>query len=114
MKAEDTEMAIACDWLDAKGFDGCYFHVPNEGKRSPRTGKRLKRIGMRRGVPDMHVIRRTPRGAPGIVWEMKKPGGPKPTKHQLAWLEHYENEGWVTGWGPAFDFIELVEETYGV
>lgn len=29
------------------------FHVPNEGKRSPKTGARLKREGLKRGVPDL-------------------------------------------------------------
>lgn len=33
-----------------------WFHVPNEGLRSPRTGAFLKRLGMLPGVSDFIVI----------------------------------------------------------
>lgn len=29
------------------------YHVPNEGKRSVRTGSRLKKAGLKSGVPDI-------------------------------------------------------------
>ena len=31
------------------------IHIANEGKRSLRTGMKLKREGMRKGVPDLYI-----------------------------------------------------------
>jgi hypothetical protein len=47
-----------------------WYHIPNEGKRSPRTGAFLKRLGMRAGAPDFALI--LPNGAPAFL-ELKKP-----------------------------------------
>ena len=33
-----------------------YFSLPNEGKRSPRTGRELKRMGLRPGAADLCVV----------------------------------------------------------
>lgn len=46
-------------------------HVPNEGRRDPRTGKRLRGEGMRAGFPDLIVIGR---GNTAYL-EVKAPGG---------------------------------------
>lgn len=34
-----------------------WFHPANEGKRSPRTGAEMKRLGMLPGVADLVIIR---------------------------------------------------------
>jgi len=31
-------------------------HIPNEGKRSPRSGKKLKDVGLRAGFPDFFML----------------------------------------------------------
>lgn len=33
-----------------------WFHVPNEGKRTKAYGAKLKRMGMRAGVPDIVMV----------------------------------------------------------
>lgn len=54
---EDEEQAFIVSW--AKVNEGQYpelkllYHIPNEGKRSGREGARMKRLGLRRGVPDL-------------------------------------------------------------
>jgi len=44
------------DKLQAKNGNFVWFHVPNGGKRSIGVGKKLKAQGVKRGVPDNHVL----------------------------------------------------------
>lgn len=50
-----------------------FFHTPNEGARSPRTGAFQKRIGMRAGVADLVLIL-PPRGLFAAI-ELKSTDG---------------------------------------
>jgi hypothetical protein len=34
---------------------GLIYHIVNEGKRSPQEGAKLKREGLRSGMPDLHL-----------------------------------------------------------
>ena len=43
-----------CDYLDLKGI--CYWAVPNGGSRNLKTGTKLKREGVKPGVPDLTVV----------------------------------------------------------
>jgi hypothetical protein len=36
--------------------DICFWHVPNGEHRSKRAGNKLKQMGVRRGVPDVHLM----------------------------------------------------------
>jgi hypothetical protein len=79
------------------------FHIPNEGRRTPRTGARLKREGLKAGVPDLFLP--VARGGDyGLFIELKA-GSNKPTEKQLKWLEALTRQGycacWCTGWEAA-------------
>lgn len=54
---EDQEQATVVDWANrTSGIDprrGLLLHVPNGGARSPATGARMRRLGVRPGVPDL-------------------------------------------------------------
>jgi hypothetical protein len=52
--------------------DLIWYHVPNEGRRAPRTGAFLKRMGMVAGVPDLAFV--LPGGRAAFL-ELKTPGG---------------------------------------
>lgn len=70
------------------------YHIPNEGKRSRATGGRMKREGMRAGVPD--VCLPVPRGKYcGLYIEMKSASG-KVTENQKGWLEKLKQAGHCT------------------
>ena len=60
-------------WLDARKI--IWWHTPNEGKRNVRQGARLKRGGMKAGVPDVIIITPAPNApwARGVAIELKKP-----------------------------------------
>lgn len=58
-RSEDTEQINVVSWAHRSA--GRYpelrplHHIPNEGRRSQATGKKLKQLGMLAGVPDLHL-----------------------------------------------------------
>ena len=63
-----------------------FFHCPNGGKRSKASGARLKRMGVRAGVPDLLIFReRSP--VVNIAIELKVPSGRgRLSSQQTDWL----------------------------
>ncbi|MGI5873521.1 MAG: VRR-NUC domain-containing protein [Bacillota bacterium] len=68
------------------------YHVPNEGKRSPRSGAEQKRIGLKRGVPDV-CLPVPSNGFHGMYIEMKA-GRNRPTKEQTEYLRRLAAAGY--------------------
>lgn len=95
---EDHEHIIVADWLNAKGI--MFIHTPNEGRRSWATGKKLKRMGMKKGVPDFLIF--DPPSTLGLMagtaLELKALDGNKPSPEQLEFLYGLDKRGWLTGW----------------
>ena len=54
---EDAEQQALFEWAAYQKCKypelECMYHIPNEGKRSPQTGAKLKRMGLSPGVPDI-------------------------------------------------------------
>lgn len=85
------------------------YHVPNEGKRSKVTGARLKRQGLKSGVPDICLpVARC--GCHALYIELKRMKGGKPTKDQLEWIDRLTRNGNMAlvcaGWENAAEVIE--------
>lgn len=69
------------------------FAVPNAARRSYRLAARMKKEGLRSGVPDFVIP--APRGKhAGLMIEFKRPGE-KPTDAQKAYMALAETEGWL-------------------
>ena len=86
---DDLQMACA-KYLDLLGV--LWFHCGNERKTSPRAGARLKKKGVKSGVPDILIFE--PKGRyNGIAIELKT-GNNKLTRNQIKWLERLEQKGW--------------------
>ena len=70
------------------------YHCPNGGARDARTGAKLKRMGVKKGVPDIlcHEISGHFRG---FALEMKS-GKNKLTKEQKEWLKRFVDLGYYT------------------
>lgn len=88
------------------------YHIPNEGLRNPRTGARLKKEGLKPGVPDICLP--VPRGGyHGLFIELKA-GKNKPTETQIEWLQELVRQGyaagWCTGWEQAAEMIKRYME----
>lgn len=61
------------------------YHVPNEGKRTARSGARLKKQGMKSGVSDI-CLPYASSGYSNLYIELKV-GKNTPTKEQIAFIE---------------------------
>lgn len=68
------------------------YHTPNGGKRDEKTARKLKREGVKPGVPDVFLpVARG--GYHGLYIEMKH-GNNKPTKDQLKWINGLKANGY--------------------
>ena len=86
---------------------GLMFHIPNGGKRNITTAVRLKKEGVKSGIPDIFLP--TARGNyHGLFIEMKAGKNPE-TANQLRWIAELTLEGYKAttcrGWERAKDVI---------
>jgi hypothetical protein len=92
-----TEHDIQCIFMSLVHYQlreySLIYAVPNGGARSPVTGARLKKEGVKRGIPDVNIDH--PRsGYHGMRIEFKVPGG-KPTEHQKKVIAYMNAEGYL-------------------
>lgn len=99
MTHPEDDMQIALfDWARRlENRPGCtslrwLFHPPNGGARSATTGARLKRMGVRRGVPDV-VLPVSNAAYVGLAGELKAAKG-RLTPEQSEWIGHLGDDGW--------------------
>lgn len=86
------------------------YHVPNEGKRSARTGAHMKQAGMKPGVPNV-CLPTAHGGYIGLYIEMKvKPN--KPTENQKEWLRDLRGAGYFTAVAYSFEEAQKLIEDY--
>lgn len=86
---------------------GLMFHVPNGGSRNRIEAAKLKRQGVRAGVPDICLpVARG--GFHGLFVELKY-GRNKATDRQTAWLDALRSQGYLAvecvGWDIAREVI---------
>ena len=70
-----------------------YYAVPNGGLRNKITGKRLKEMGVKSGVPDIAVCVPNQRYA-GLYVEMKRESGGRLSESQKEWLRDLADLGY--------------------
>lgn len=97
-------------WINMQYPKAMAFHIPNGGKMNVATGARLKRMGVRRGVPDIcvpcaHYEYR------GLYIELKAEGK-KPTPEQRKVLEHLEQQGYFVAVCDSFDKFKACVDWY--
>ena len=93
---EAQEQRRLAEWLYVRKL--VWVHVPNEGKRSPRTGRMLKLTGMQAGFPDVVLFSAPPNkpSARGAAIELKRVKGSKTSVEQMEWLLALGECGWET------------------
>ena len=117
-RQEDTEQQMVIRWSQQATIRGKYpelkllYHVPNERKCSAQEGARLKRMGVKPGVPDLCLP--VARGnAHGLYIEMKTKTG-KLSDTQRWWQSELTEQGYISavcyGWDQAVktltDYLE--------
>lgn len=109
---EHQEQAVFVDWMLAHRI--LYFAVPGGayfGKKDAIHGARLKRIGLKPGIPDLVIVTRPP-SRPGFVVavEMKRSVGGRLSQNQKDWQAKLEdNEWWVIVGHGADDAIQQMQ-----
>ena len=104
---DDLQIAVA-SFLDYNNLLWC--HVANERKTSKQAGLRLKKKGVKRGVPDCMIFN-TNALYSGLAIELKiKPN--KPTEKQSEWLHSLAKQGWMTAVCFTSDEVRKVVEDY--
>jgi hypothetical protein len=114
---EYEEQIKLAEYLDMKNYLWC--HVPNGGNRNAITGAKLKRQGVKPGVPDVLIFDdpkiKSVKAAVGIAIELKKAGGvPSDVRDsQKEWLNELALRGWLIkvafGADEAINFLESLE-----
>lgn len=111
---EDQHQAAVIKWSQQASIRQKYpelkliYHIPNERKCTPQQGARLKRMGVKSGVPDLDLP--VPRGGyHGLRIEMKAEHG-KTSANQEWWMDALHAQGYCCkvcyGWKDAVDVIE--------
>lgn len=91
-ETEQIHLMVWCRYMESKFPElETIYHIVNEGKRTAVTGGKLKEMGLRKGMPDVHLpVSRC--AFSSLYIEMKKIGG-KPTAEQVDRLEMLERYG---------------------
>lgn len=88
---EDEVQEMIVDYCDRLHI-AC-VHIPNEGKRNAIYGAKMKRIGLRKGFPDI-FIPTAKKGFHGLFIELKRDRHSHPTKEQLEWIAYLNKNGY--------------------
>lgn len=106
LSSETEEQIIVVNYCDMMGIP--VVHIPNEGKRSPIYAGILRKMGLRKGFPDL-IVFRARGGYHGLAIEMKYDDGTvKPEQKQ--WLKTLSKEGYACAvcWS-ADEAIKIIE-----
>lgn len=107
---DDLAMAVA-DYLERFAPPYTWWHVPNGGQlaRGAFQGERLRKMGMRAGVFDLHFI--LPGGRLGVIELKIKPN--KPTPEQLDFQRTVLDNHGEANVCYSFDEVMLALKTWG-
>lgn len=126
MNKEDQLQMACADYLRLQYPRVLWCHIANERQTSPARGAKLKRMGVRKGMPDILVFKKISTSKPpfsevrwmnpmncGLAIELKiKPN--KPSIHQMEVLNQLSEEGWISEVCYDFDaFKEIVDKYLG-
>ena len=113
-QVEHTEQVILMQWwaLAHQQFgipEQLLFAIPNGGERNIIVAARMKKEGVRAGVPDLFLA--VPKGEfHGLFIEMKKPKGGRVSKNQSSMIKLLAAQGYAAkvccGWVEARVEIE--------
>jgi len=105
---ESDEQIALFKWLALAFPKLIAYHVPNGGKRSLRTAVRLKKEGVKAGVPDVIIAKRSGIYA-GMYIELKRRKGGVLSETQRDMIAALRFEGYYVavckGWDEARDAI---------
>lgn len=105
---EDDQIAL-CQWMDLNNIR--YYAIPNGGSRNQLEAYKLKRCGVKRGIPDLCMPMPT-KGHHGLYIELKRRGGANGTKEQKEWINYLRSVGYRAEIAKGFDEAQKIIEEY--
>lgn len=95
---EEQEQAAVMEWamlMEKQAPElALLYHCPNGADRHPAVAAKLKKQGVKPGVPDLFLP--VARGmAHGLYIEMKRQKGGRVSEDQKAWMEALTQQGYV-------------------
>lgn len=112
---EEVEQEKFNKWFDEVLLNLGYrwFHPPNGGHRSLTEGAKFKRMGVKRGVPDI-VVPMARKGRHGLVIELKRIDGNMSdlSEEQKDWLRWFKSQNWSTHVAFGFEHAKRIVEGY--
>jgi len=109
---EFEEQCKLAEYLDQKGY--CWCHVPNGGNRDAVTGAKMKKQGVKPGVPDVLIFDVPDNRHKGVAIELKRKKGGQLQESQGKWLTKLKYNNWLTkvchGADKAIDWLEQIFE----
>ncbi len=107
LTTEDNEQIAVMQYCELKQIIA--VHIPNESKRSVAYGAKMKRMGLRKGFPDI-FIPTARKGFHGLMIELKRDKKSRVSTEQTAWIIYLNKQGYKAllcyGAGQAIDEIE--------
>jgi hypothetical protein len=101
-------VSLYLDYINA-----IYFHPPNGGSRNAVEAAKLKKMGVKAGVPDLIILDRH-HGFHGLALELKV-GTNNLTANQIKWLERLHGLGWCCYVSWSLDeILVLIDWYYGI
>lgn len=115
MKNEEIDQINFMNWVSYNlpdVFEDTH-HFANQRSCSIQEGRKLKRMGVKRGVSDIFVA--IPKNGKSGLWLELKVGSGKPSKEQIDFLARKQERGYVcrVAWGYSdaidilLDYLEL-------
>lgn len=113
MPTESEEQQALFDWAERLTYLypelELMYHIPNEGKRSKAYGAKLRKEGLKEGVPDIHLP--VARGQYHSLYiEMKRRSDSVTSQAQRRWIRNLKRQGNAAyvchGWEEAVKVIE--------
>lgn len=111
--SEDQEQTALAQYLDMRFGEYGWFHPPNGGSRNVIEATKLKRMGVKKGVPDVIIpcaCVMIDKYYNACAIELKRTKGGRVSPEQDRWHHELERRGWLVrvchGSGSAIDFVE--------
>jgi len=103
--SEESIHKSIIEWINIspplKDFRNFIIHIPNQGKRTARFGRKLKDMGMRKGVSDLFIAA-PKRGYSGAWIELKSKHGIL-SKDQFDFLQDMTSQNYCTNVCKSYD-----------
>lgn len=90
---EQTHQTTVFEWIHWNHLSDVCFHPANERHCAAQQGAKFKRLGVKKGVSDIFVMRSS-RGFHGLIIELKSKTG-KLSSEQKYFLETMNREGYL-------------------